>query len=152
MKRTIFAALTIALLTTGNSYANSEGNLNLDRCDENSINVCFEEVSNSSINTSTDKELTKRVYKETGLVSWYYAAGKNGNAGVKMSSNSAAHRTIPYWTNVSVTSNENGKGTDVVILDRGPFVSGVILDIDKSAFSKIHNTDKGRFNGTIRWM
>lgn len=148
MKRTIFIALTIAFLATGKSYANSQENLDLDRGDENSINACFDEV----INTNNDKGQRIQVYRETGLVSWYYAAGKKGKAGVVMSSNSAAHRTIPFWTNVSVVSNENGRGTDVVILDRGPFVSGVILDIDKGAFSKIHNTDKGRFNGTIRWM
>lgn len=152
MNKTIFIALTLTLLTTCNSYANSDDNVSLDTNNENSMNVCLEEVSNNASDLSTDDDQKIKVHRESGLVSWYYAAGKKGDAGVIMSTNSAAHRTIPYWTNVSVSSDENGKGTDVVILDRGPFISGVIIDLDKTAFSKIHATSKGQFQGTIRWM
>ncbi|AZT90759.1 hypothetical protein ELD05_08945 [Caldicellulosiruptor changbaiensis] len=76
---------------------------------------------------------------------------KKGAAGVILDSESAAHKTIKFWTRVKVTSLENGKSTTVKILDRGPYVQGRILDMVKTAFSKIHNPSKGIFRGKIEW-
>lgn len=57
--------------------------------------------------------------------------------------NTAAHKKLPFGTNVRVTNVENGKTVVVKINDRGPFVKGRILDLSKSAFSSIASTASG---------
>lgn len=41
----------------------------------------------------------------------------------------AAHRTIPFGTRVTVVNERNGKQIVVVINDRGPFIRGRIIDL-----------------------
>ena len=41
----------------------------------------------------------------------------------------AAHRTLPFGTEVRVHDLENGRDVDVRINDRGPFVEGRIIDL-----------------------
>jgi rare lipoprotein A len=41
----------------------------------------------------------------------------------------AAHRTLPFGTRVSVINQRNGKSVVVRISDRGPFVRGRIIDL-----------------------
>jgi rare lipoprotein A len=41
----------------------------------------------------------------------------------------AAHRTLPFGTRVSVMNRRNGKKVVVRITDRGPFVRGRIIDL-----------------------
>jgi rare lipoprotein A len=41
----------------------------------------------------------------------------------------AAHRTLPIGTHVRVINLNNGRTTTVVIVDRGPFISGRIIDV-----------------------
>jgi len=49
----------------------------------------------------------------------------------------AAHRTLPFGTIVSVTNKKNGKNAIVRINDRGPFIKSRIIDLTKSAARKI---------------
>ena len=42
-----------------------------------------------------------------------------------------------------VTNVKNGKSVEVKINDRGPFVKGRIIDLTRSAFSKIGDLDLG---------
>ena len=55
----------------------------------------------------------------------------------------AAHRTLPFGTNVLVTNVNNGKSVKVKINDRGPFIKKRIIDLTKAAFAKIEDLDKG---------
>lgn len=55
----------------------------------------------------------------------------------------AAHKRLPFGTKVRVTNLENGKAVVVRINDRGPFVSGRVIDLSKSAFRHIGNTRQG---------
>lgn len=55
----------------------------------------------------------------------------------------AAHKTLPFGTRVKVTNTKNNKTVVVKINDRGPFVTGRIIDLSKSAFSRIGNTASG---------
>ncbi|WP_022951109.1 septal ring lytic transglycosylase RlpA family protein [Leucothrix mucor] len=55
----------------------------------------------------------------------------------------AAHKTLPFGTRVKVTNTKNNKTVVVKINDRGPFVRGRIIDLSKSAFSRIGNTSAG---------
>ena len=41
----------------------------------------------------------------------------------------AAHRTLPFGTRVSVVNQRNGKSVVVRISDRGPFVRGRLIDL-----------------------
>ncbi|MCO4785412.1 MAG: septal ring lytic transglycosylase RlpA family protein [Marinomonas atlantica] len=55
----------------------------------------------------------------------------------------AAHKRLPFGVKVSVTNIANNKSTVVRINDRGPFVSGRVIDLSKSAFRRIANTQEG---------
>ena len=55
----------------------------------------------------------------------------------------AAHKTLPFGTRVKVTNTKNNKTVVVKINDRGPFVTGRIIDLSKSTFSRIGNTSAG---------
>jgi rare lipoprotein A len=69
-----------------------------------------------------------------GLASFYAqdsetASGERFNA----SELTAAHRTLPFGTRVRVTNHSNGRSVVVTINDRGPFVSGRIIDVTPAA-------------------
>lgn len=49
----------------------------------------------------------------------------------------AAHRTLPFNTWVRVENMLNGKAVEVRINDRGPFVSGRVIDLSLGAAKKI---------------
>ncbi len=65
-------------------------------------------------------------------------------------SNTAAHRTLPFGTRVEVINLANNQSTTVKINDRGPFVQGRIIDLSRSAFSDIADTDDGIIKVRIR--
>ncbi len=45
----------------------------------------------------------------------------------------AAHRTLPFGSVVRVTNLDNGRQTEVRIIDRGPFVEGRVIDLSLAA-------------------
>ena len=45
----------------------------------------------------------------------------------------AAHRTLPFGSQVEVLNKRNGKRVTVRINDRGPFVRGRIIDVTPAA-------------------
>jgi len=45
----------------------------------------------------------------------------------------AAHRTLPFGTKVTVVNRRNGLSTVVRITDRGPFVQGRVIDLSPAA-------------------
>lgn len=55
----------------------------------------------------------------------------------------AASRTLPFHTVVRVTNLENGKSVDVRINDRGPYITGRVIDLSRSAFETIAYTGQG---------
>jgi len=95
-----------------------------------------------------------RGYKETGMASYY--AGKFQNrktaSGELLNNNSmtAAHKTLPFGTEVIVKNLKNGKSVKVRINDRGPFIKGRIIDLTRAAFSRIASLDKGVAKVEIR--
>jgi len=50
----------------------------------------------------------------------------------------AAHRTLPFGTRVTVHNLENGQDVTVRINDRGPFVEGRIIDLSYAAARAMH--------------
>ncbi len=55
----------------------------------------------------------------------------------------AASRTLPFDTVVRVTNLDNGKSVDVRINDRGPYITGRVIDLSRSAFETIAYTGQG---------
>lgn len=58
----------------------------------------------------------------------------------------AAHKTLPFGTNLKVTNLANNTSVVVIVNDRGPFVAGRIIDLSKAAakilgFTKLGVTD-----------
>ena len=56
---------------------------------------------------------------------------------------SAAHKSYPLGTKVRVTNLKNGKSLKLVINDRGPFVSGRIIDLSYKAARKLGFVNQG---------
>ena len=72
---------------------------------------------------------------QTGIASVYgngdgHAGSKTADGGgVNPGALTAAHRTLPFGTRVSVVNQRNGKSVVVRISDRGPCVRGRIIDL-----------------------
>lgn len=85
--------------------------------------------------------------KFRGNASWYGPDfhGKFTSNGeiYNMYAMTAAHKTLPMNTIVKVTNKNNGKSTVVRINDRGPFISTRIIDLSKTAASKINMIGTG---------
>lgn len=62
-----------------------------------------------------------------------------------------AHRTLPFGTVVRVTNLANGKATTCTVGDRGPFVQGRIIDLDRAQFSEIASPSSGVIRVRIEW-
>jgi len=74
---------------------------------------------------------------ETGIASWYGHPfhGRQTASGeiYNMYDMTAAHRTLPFGSEVRVHDLENGRDVQVRINDRGPFVEGRIIDLSFAA-------------------
>jgi rare lipoprotein A len=88
-----------------------------------------------------------------GVSSWYGPNfhGKLTSNGEKydMYARTAAHKTWPMNTMVKVSNKDNGKSTIVRINDRGPFVSGRIIDCSYTAGKEIGLDKTGIANVVI---
>ncbi len=86
-------------------------------------------------------------YKEIGIASWYGKEfhGRNTSNGeiYNMYALTAAHPTLPFHTLVRVTNLENGKGVELRINDRGPFVEGRVIDLSYTGARTIDLVGKG---------
>jgi rare lipoprotein A (peptidoglycan hydrolase) len=73
------------------------------------------------------------------IISAYYWEGKRTASGQPFNPRSmtAAHRTLPFGTALTVSNPRTGKSVTVVVNDRGPFVSGVSLDLSLGAAQAI---------------
>ncbi len=81
------------------------------------------------------------VQSQQGLASWY-GPGFHGNRtanGERFNQHdmTAAHRYLPFGTEVTVTSVENGRSVVVRINDRGPFAHRRIIDLSRAAAEEL---------------
>ncbi len=76
-------------------------------------------------------------HSQTGKASWYGPGfhGRRTASGERFNQNvmTAAHRRLPFGTRVRVTSRQNGRSVVVRINDRGPFISGRIIDLSRAS-------------------
>jgi rare lipoprotein A len=86
-------------------------------------------------------------YVEEGLASWYGPEfhGKATSCGepYDMYAMTAAHKTLPMGTNVKVTNLRNGRSVILRVNDRGPFVSGRIIDLSCRAAQELGSATPG---------
>ena len=80
-------------------------------------------------------------HTEEGIASWY-GIPYHGRAAADgeiydMETLVAAHRVLPFNTWLKVTNVSNNKAVTVRVIDRGPFVSGRIIDLSKAAAREI---------------
>lgn len=85
--------------------------------------------------------------KKTSYASYYHDKfnGKKTASGEVFNNSklTAAHRTLPFGTEIKVTNLNNGEEVIVTINDRGPFHSSRALDMSKAAFDEIGGIKKG---------
>lgn len=86
-------------------------------------------------------------FVQTGIASWYgrkFHGRKTSNGETyNMYSMTAAHKTLPMNTWVSVHNLENNRKIVVRINDRGPFVHGRIIDLSNTGASRLGIVGKG---------
>jgi len=74
-----------------------------------------------------------RSLENSGIASVY--SDQHTASGEKMNSDemTAAHRTLPFGTKVTVLNRVNGRSAVVRINDRGPFIRGRVIDLSPAA-------------------
>jgi resuscitation-promoting factor RpfB len=77
---------------------------------------------------------------QSGVATWYARVGMV-----------AAHKTLPFGTQVTVTNLGNGRQVTVVINDRGPYAAGRIIDLSDDAFAALAPLSVGTINVRISW-
>jgi rare lipoprotein A len=72
---------------------------------------------------------------ECGLASVYSSLSEETASGEDTSAKNltAAHRSLPFETMVLVENRENGRSAVIRITDRGPHVSGRLIDVSQAA-------------------
>ena len=72
----------------------------------------------------------------------WYQSGSRTASGAPFNPNgmTAAHRTLPFGSRVTVTNPRNGQSATVTINDRGPFTRGVSIDLARGAARAIGMT------------
>ncbi len=94
--------------------------------------------------TAEGVEYTPKIipdYKEQGLSSWYgdgFHKKLTANGEIFDKNRlTAAHKTLPLPSIVTVTNLENGKSLKLRVNDRGPFVKGRIIDVSEKASKEL---------------
>jgi rare lipoprotein A len=75
---------------------------------------------------------------QCGKASWYKMGTKTAS-GERMNASAlaAAHRSLPFGTQVRVENLSNGRSVVVRINDRGPFAGGRVIDVTKGAAERL---------------
>lgn len=93
-------------------------------------------------------------FVQRGIASWYGTKfhGKRTSSGepYDMFAMTAAHKTLPLPTYVEVTNLDNQRKVIVKVNDRGPFVSGRIIDLSHTAARKLGIIGSGTGRVEIR--
>lgn len=92
------------------------------------------------------KQVSLKTYY--GIASWYSIKtnfGRTTASGRTLSNNAktAAHKSLPFGTQVRVTCLFNGKSEIVRITDRGPYVKGRIIDVTEGCAKRLGFYSRG---------
>src|SRR3954471_7998643 len=85
---------------------------------------------------------------QTGAASWYGLGfhGKRTANGEPFNTHTltAAHKTLPFGTQLRVTNERTGRSVVVRIDDRGPYAHGRVIDLSKAAAQSVGISGVGR--------
>ncbi len=102
--------------------------------------------------SSADSTATVR----TGLATYYAKRfeGHHTTSGQRYRAKkfTAAHRSLPFGTVVTVTNLSNGKSVDVTVNDRGPFTRRFIIDVSAAAAKALGFYRHGQARVQITYM
>ncbi len=105
--------------------------------------LVFTQVKAQQSGPSNDPVNTEK----TVLATYYHRKfeGRRTSSGVKYRAKqlTAAHRTLPMGTLITVTNPDNGKSVIVKVNDRGPFSKKLAIDLSESAAKQIGIYRKG---------
>lgn len=176
-----FAVLIFTSCASKSTYSFNENysNTSSKYSNKNNKKVYYRKIAKEKIrNSKAMHRATMRPYKIAGkwyhpslakvgdvlngIASWYgpnFHAKKTSNGEVyNMYALTAAHKTLPMNTIVKVINLDNNKSIIVRVNDRGPFVSGRIIDLSNKAAHAVDMVKKGTarvkviilgFNATI---
>jgi rare lipoprotein A len=103
----------------------------------------FAELIYRMLKTSKDNPTETRFARATWYgfedVNWGTASGQ----AFDVHANTAAHKTLPFGTMLKVINLSNGKEVIVRVNDRGPYATGVDLDLTQDAFAEISSIGAG---------
>ncbi len=89
----------------------------------------------------------RSVKTQYGKASWYggFFHGRRAASGERydMEEFTAAHKTLPFGTEVLVTRLDNSKSVLVRVTDRGPYIAGRIIDLSRAAAEAIGMIGQG---------
>ena len=92
---------------------------------------------------------------ETGRASYYadkFEGRKTANGEIfSQDKLTAASKTLPFGTKVTVKNITNGRTVKVRVNDRGPFVAGRTIDLSKKAAQKINMVNAGVADVVLRY-
>jgi rare lipoprotein A len=92
-------------------------------------------------------------FVQRGIASWYGTKfhGRSTSSGetYNMHAMTAAHKTLPIPVYVHVKNLDNGRSAVVKVNDRGPFISGRIIDLSYAAAKKLGVDGPGTANVEI---
>jgi rare lipoprotein A len=94
-----------------------------------------------------DQQSSDEKVIQSGVASWY-GPGFHGRLTSSMERYdqdklTAAHRTLPFNSIVSVINTENDKTVDVRINDRGPYDQNRVIDLSRAAAEELDMIDSG---------
>jgi rare lipoprotein A len=97
--------------------------------------------------SAKEKTSHKHIHATVGIASFYgtkFQGRRTANGEIfNTIEMTAAHRTLPFGTQLRVTNLRNGKSVVVRVNDRGPHLRGRIIDLSKAAAKKIGITRTG---------
>ena len=116
-------------------------------------NVGKTSVSRQVIKTSYSPSSATTKIAQSGVAS-YYGPGFHGRRTANgetfnMHAMTAAHRTLPFGTQLKVTNLSNGRTAIVRVNDRGPYAHGRIIDLSVAAAKQIGSTGSGTARVTL---
>jgi len=95
-------------------------------------------------------------YHASGQASWYGSDfhGRRTANGEIFSANAitAAHPTLPMPSYVRVTNQDNGRSLVVRVNDRGPYVSGRVIDLSYRAAAMLGYVGTGHANVSVEYV
>ena len=104
---------------------------------------CFFKSSAQTNEGSEDQDTVRKA----ALATYYHPKfeGRRTSSGTRYHAKklTAAHRSLPFGTIVTVTNPENGKSVKVKITDRGPFVKRIAIDLSERAAKLIGIFNEG---------